>query len=65
MSNYHRNAESWGAAIAGGVLVAIPAAAGLYRGALGWIDVVVALMGLGALAVAAHGFSRRPEPEAA
>jgi hypothetical protein len=27
MSNYHRKAEFWGAAIAGGVLVALPTAA--------------------------------------
>jgi hypothetical protein len=61
MSKYHRNAEFWGAAIAGGVLVAMPAAAGLFRGALGWMDVLVGLMGLGALAVAVaarHGKQR-------
>lgn len=52
-------ADRWGAAIAGAILFALPMAAGFYRGSLAWMDLVVALMGIGALAVAADSFTRR------
>jgi hypothetical protein len=52
----HRNADAWGAAIAGGILFALPMAGGLYRGSFGWMDVVVAVIGAAALAV---GYQRR------
>ena len=52
-------ADRWGAAMAGGVLFALPMAGGLYRGSLGWMDAVVAIMGVAALAVAADSFARR------
>lgn len=53
-----RNADHWVAAIVGGILIAVPAAAGLYRGSLGWMEVVVALMGFASLATAVQGFAR-------
>lgn len=53
-----RNADRWGAAIAGGVLFALPVGGALYRGSLGWMDVVVAIIGMAGLAVAAAGFMR-------
>lgn len=61
MSKYSGNSPSsdrWGAAIAGGILFALPMAGALYRGSLGWIDVVVAIMGIAGLAVAADSFAR-------
>lgn len=61
MSRYSRNSRSsdrWGAAIAGGILFALPMAGALYRGSLGWIDAVVAVMGIAGLAVAADSFAR-------
>ena len=51
--------DRWGAAMAGGILFAVPMAGGLYRGSLGWMDAVVAIMGVAALAVAADSFARR------
>jgi hypothetical protein len=58
-------ADRWGAAMAGGILFALPMAGGLYRGSLGWIDAVVAIVGVAALAVAADSFARRNRrPEA-
>ena len=68
MSKYSRNSPSsdrWGAAIAGGILFALPMAGALYRGSLGWIDVVVAIMGIAGLAVAADGFARTSALEGA
>ena len=53
-----RDADHWFAAIAGGILVAVPVAACLYRGSLGWMEVVVALMGFASLATAVQGFVR-------
>lgn len=61
MSSYSRNSRSsdrWGAAVAGGILFALPMAGALYRGSLGWMDAVVAVMGIAALAVAADSFAR-------
>ena len=53
-----RSADHWLAAIAGGILVAVPVAAGLYRGSVGWMEVIVVLMGLASLATAVQGFAR-------
>jgi hypothetical protein len=47
-----------GAAIAGGLLFALPAAGGLYRGTFDWPDLIVALMGMGI--AAAMGSARNP-----
>lgn len=61
MSKYSRNSrrsDRWGAAIAGGILFALPMAGALYRGSFGWIDVVVAVLGIAGLAVAADSFAR-------
>jgi hypothetical protein len=49
--------DRWGAAIAGGLLFALPIAAGLYRGMFDWWDLLVALMGLAGLAAAGFGSS--------
>jgi hypothetical protein len=57
-----RNADHWGAAIAGGILFALPTAGALYRGSFGWMDVVVAVIGVASLVSAAEGFMRsRPQ----
>lgn len=53
-----RTADRWGAAIAGGLLFALPVAGGLYRGVFGWVDLVVALMGIGGIALAVVSFAR-------
>jgi hypothetical protein len=46
------SADRWGAAIAGGLLFALPTAGGLYRGTFDWPDLIVALMGMAGLAAA-------------
>lgn len=46
------SADRWGAAIAGGLLFALPVAGGLYRGAFHWADLVVVFMGIGGIALA-------------
>lgn len=51
-----RNADRWGAALAGSVLFALPMAGALYRGSLGWMDAAVAVIGIAGLAVAAEAF---------
>jgi hypothetical protein len=53
-----RGADRWGAAIAGGILFALPLAGGIYRGVFDWVDLLVALMGICGLAVAAARFAR-------
>ena len=58
-SRERRTADRWGAGIAGGILFALPTAGGLYRGVFDWVDIVVALMGIGGLAVAAERFARK------
>lgn len=54
----NRNADNWGAALAGGVLFALPVSAGLFRGSFGWMEVVVAVIGIASLVSAAEGFMR-------
>lgn len=56
---YESRPDRWGAAMAGAILFALPMAGALYRGSFGRMDVVVALMGIAALAVAADSFARR------
>lgn len=53
-----RNADRWGAAIAGSILFALPVTGGFYRGSFGWIEVVVAVIGVAGLVSAADGLSR-------
>lgn len=60
-----RSADRWGAAMAGGILFALPMAGALYRGSFGWIDVVVAVIGVAGLAVAADSFARHSALEGA
>jgi hypothetical protein len=63
MKKHDPHADRWGAFLAGTALLALPTSAALYRGAFGWMDVVVALMGIGALAAAADGFVRNARSE--
>ena len=63
MKKHYLYADRWGAALAGSILFALPTAAALYRGSFAWMDVVVALMGISALAVAANAFARNATPE--
>lgn len=55
----HELIELWGAAIAGTVLVALPAAIWAFRGSLSWMDTIVALIGIASLVLAVEGFLRR------
>ncbi len=63
MKKYHLHADRRGAILAGIAIFALPMSAALYRGAFSWMDVVVALMGIGALAAAADSFVRNARPE--
>jgi hypothetical protein len=63
MKKHDLHADRWGAVLAGIALLALPMSAALYRGAFSWLDVVVALMGIGALAAAADSFVRNARPE--
>ena len=58
MNKSYELSGAWGAAIAGGILFALPVAGAFYRGSFGWMDVVVALIGVAGLAAAAGGFTR-------
>lgn len=49
-----RNADHWGAAVAGSILFALPVAGGFHRGSFGWIEVVVAVIGIAGLVTAAE-----------
>jgi hypothetical protein len=53
------SSERWSAAVAGAVLVAVPASAWVFRGWLSWMEVVVAMVGIASMAVAVLGFVRR------
>ncbi|HZM36277.1 MAG TPA: hypothetical protein VFC18_17545 [Burkholderiales bacterium] len=60
-----RTADRWGAAMAGGLLFALPVADGFYRGVFDRVNLVVALMGVGGIRFAVIGFARRRLPAAA
>ena len=64
-SRSSRSADRLGAAMAGGILSALPMAGALYRGSFGWIDVVVAIIGIAGLAVAADSLARHSALEGA
>ncbi|MGH8631525.1 MAG: hypothetical protein ACREU7_12295 [Burkholderiales bacterium] len=57
---FKANGEHWGAAIGGGVLAAVPAAAWLYRGSPSWMDVVVAVIGTAMLVATGSELARSP-----
>ena len=59
MNRYDKLIERWGAPIMGIVLVFLPLAGWLYRGSLSWMDSIVALVGIAALALAVEDFVRR------
>ena len=52
MNKHYEPGESWHAAIAGSILFAVPIAGGFYRGWFGWMEVVVAVIGVAALVAA-------------
>ena len=57
MPRYHeqfRRPIDWLSSLGGLALVAVPGAAGLYRGSLEWMDVVTAMVGFALLCVAAY-----------
>ena len=62
MNKSYELSAAWGAAIAGSILLVLPVAGAFYRGSLGWVDVVVALIGVAGLAVATEGFIRVAVP---
>lgn len=51
--------DHWGAAIAGSILLALPIVGAIYRGSFGWMEAVVAVIGVAGLVTAAEGFMRR------
>jgi hypothetical protein len=59
----NRNADHWGAAIVGSILFGLPIAGAFYRGTFGWMEIVVAVIGVASVVTAAEGFMRRrPRP---
>lgn len=63
MKKYYERTERWGALLAGTLLIILTTAAASYRGSFSWMDVIVAVMGIAALAVAANSFLRNAPPE--
>jgi hypothetical protein len=55
MNKHPSRIERWGGAAAGIVLVAVPLAGWAYGGSVSWMDIVVALTGIAALAVVVDG----------
>jgi hypothetical protein len=59
MKRHHNRIERWGRAAAGIVLVTVPLAGWSYRGSVSWMDIVVALAGIAALALVVEDLLRR------
>lgn len=59
MYGSHGLVERWGGLVSGIVLLALPLARWFFAGSLGWIDIVVGGVGVGALMLALEDFLRR------
>ena len=59
MDGFHRLVDRWGAHASGIVLLALPLARWYFGAPLGWMDMVVGGIGIGALLVALEDFLRR------
>ena len=59
MNRYEKLIERYGAVFTGTALVGLPAGGWFYRGTLSWMDVIVALIGIAAVASAVEDFMRR------
>lgn len=59
MYGFHGLVERWGALASGIVLFALPSARWYFGGPLGWMDMIVGGVGIGALLLALEDFLRR------